>query len=132
MFFIGFTATADDQLKQDAVSHFLQGQRLYDAEDYVTALPDFMQAVELAPMSSKYHHMLGKCYGRIAEQGSWLTALRYVGKTLAEFKKAVELDDNNLQALIDLEEFYRRAPGFLGGSQAKAAKIRAQLQKLQP
>ena len=127
-----FTANANDQLEQDAGSHFLQGQKLYNREDYIAALPAFMRAVELSPMSSDYHHMLGKCYGRIAEEGSWLTALRYIGKTLAEFKKAVALDDKNIQALLDLEEFYLRAPGFLGGSKSKAAEIRTQLEKPGP
>jgi tetratricopeptide (TPR) repeat protein len=132
LFFMSIASYADNQLNQDASDHFLQGQILYNTADYLTALPAFERAVELAPLSPKYHHMLGKCYGRIAEQGNWLTALRYVGKTLSAFKKAVELDDNNIQALVDLEEFYRRAPEFLGGSKAKATKIRARLEKLHP
>jgi tetratricopeptide (TPR) repeat protein len=116
--------------ENDADSLFQQAQLLYDDKDYESALPVYQKAVALAPMMSTYHHMLGKCYGRIAEEGSWLTALRYVRKTLAEFKKAVELDDNNMQAWIDLEEFYRRAPGFLGGNKAKAKEIRQRLADL--
>lgn len=132
VFCISFTANANDQLEQDAGSHFLRGQKLYNGEDYIGALPAFIRAAELSPMSSNYHHMLGKCYGRIAEEGSWLTALRYIGKTLAEFKKAVALDGKNIQALLDLEEFYLRVPEYLGGSKSKAAEIRTQLEKLDP
>ncbi|NKB36712.1 MAG: tetratricopeptide repeat protein [Gammaproteobacteria bacterium] len=115
----------------DASSHFAKGVDLYESEKYKEALPEFQLAVELDPSNSHYHHMLGKCHGRIAESGNWITALRNVGKTLSEFRKAVELDANNIQALIDLEEFYRRAPGFLGGSAKKAKEIRKRLESLE-
>ena len=110
---------------------FQQAQLLYQSSQYELALPFFEKAVQLSPMESSYHHMLGKCYGRIAEEGSWLTALRNARKTLMEFKIAVELDDSNIQALRDLEEFYRRAPGFLGGSKVKAKKISKILSNLE-
>lgn len=121
---------ASTPASNNAESIFKQGQLLYAAEDYKSALPALQEAVELAPMESIYHHILGKCYGRIAETGSWLTALRYVRKTLREFKKAVQLDDNNIQAWNDLEEFYRRAPGFLGGNKDRAREISTRLAAL--
>ena len=109
---------------------FQQAELLYHSKQYELALPFYEKAVQLSPMESSYHHMLGKCYGRIAEEGSWLTALRNARKTLKEFKIAVELDDSNIPALRDLEEFYRRAPGFLGGSKVKAKKISKKLSNL--
>ncbi len=121
---------ADTIENENAEVFFQQALLLYNSQAYEAALPAFQKATELAPLVSNYHHMLGKCYGRIAEEGSWLTALRYVRKTLTEFRKAVELDDNNIQAWKDLEEFYRRAPGFLGGSQDKADEIRVRLNEL--
>ena len=125
-----FISFANTPAIKEAKEYFQQGQIHYEAKNYITALPAYQKAVALAPMTSIYHHMLGKCYGRIAEEGNWLTALRYVRKTLAEFKKAVELDANNVPAWTDLEEFYRRAPGFLGGNKDKAREIRAQLDTL--
>jgi tetratricopeptide (TPR) repeat protein len=115
----------------DAEVLFEKAQLLYDSKNYSLALPLFEEATILAPLQSSYHHMLGKCYGRLAEEGGWLTALRNVSKTLREFKIAVELDQKNVQALQDLEEFYRRAPGFLGGSKAKANEIEKKLSTLQ-
>lgn len=114
----------------EASKHFVKGEQLYNSEKYKEALTELQTAVELSQSNSHYHHMLGKCHGRIAENGNWITALRHVGKTLAEFEKAVELDAGNVQALIDLEEFYRRAPGFLGGSAEKALEIRKRLESL--
>lgn len=126
----GSLSLASTPASNEAERLFQQGQLLYAAEDYESALTALQKAVELAPMVSIYHHILGKCYGRIAEEGSWFTALRYVRKTLTEFKKAVQLDDNNIQAWIDLEEFYRRAPGFLGGDKDLAREISTRLAKL--
>ncbi len=123
-----FAMAIDNNL--EASKHFAKGEQLYNSEQYEEALQELQLAVELSQSNSHYHHMLGKCHGRIAENGSWITALRHVGKTLAEFKKAVALDGGNIQALIDLEEFYRRAPGFLGGSAEKALEIRKQLESL--
>ena len=117
---------------QKAEAYFQQGLVHFDAKEYDAALPAYQKAIELAPMNATYHHMLGKCYGRLAEQGSWFTALRYVRFTLTEFKKAVELDASNLQAWRDLEEIYRRAPGFLSGDKKKALEIRKYLDEIEP
>lgn len=111
----------------DVSDLFNESQKLYDAGEFNAALPGFQQAVEAQPENAHYHHMLGKCYGRIAEHGSWFTALRYVKKTLQQLEKTVELDNTNTQAWRDLEEFYRRAPGFLGGNKDKAREIREKL-----
>ena len=70
-----------------ASEHFLEGQQNYDAGQFTQALPSFQRAVELEPLNPDYQHMLGKCYGRIAEHGSWFTALRYVKRTLQQFKR---------------------------------------------
>jgi len=121
---------ADSIENVDAEVFFQQARLLYEAEAYEAALPAFQKAVELAPMNSSYHHLLGKCYGRISAQGNWFTALRYVRKTLAEFRKAVELDDSNIPAWIDLQKFYRQAPGFLGGNKDRAREIRRRLAAL--
>lgn len=112
-----------------AADFFLEGQNDYDAGEFIQAMPSLQRAVELEPLNSEYQHLLGKCYGRIAEHGSWFTALRYVKRTLQQFKKAVELDPENYQAWRDLEEFYRRAPGFLGGDSKRASEIREMLDK---
>jgi len=125
--FLGLFSGAPATGQPSPESWFQQGMRLYEEEKYRSALPAFQNAVALSPMNSTYHHMLGKCYGRIAEHGNWFTALRYVGRTREQFEKAVELDPGNIQAWRDLEEFHRRAPGFLGGDSDRAAEIRARL-----
>ncbi|HEY5573594.1 MAG TPA: hypothetical protein VIK64_11315, partial [Anaerolineales bacterium] len=71
-----------------------------------------------------------KCYGRLAEQSNFLAAYSLAKKTRKALERAVELDGNNVNALQDLMEYYRQAPGFLGGSKEKAAKIQERLETI--
>ena len=114
---------------EDAVQ-FSLGQREFAAGDYDKAINSFSNAVRLAPDNSVYHHWLGKSYGMLAQESSLLTAYSLSRKTRRELERAVELDDRNVDALTDLMEFYRRAPGFLGGGEEKAEKIRIRLDEL--
>ena len=95
----------------------------YEAKQYDAALGKLEQALALQPDSSSVHHLMGKCYGRLAQQANPLKAYSLTQKTRLAFEKAVELDDQNTSALRDLMEYYRQAPGFLGGSKKKADEI---------
>ena len=119
------------QAETDPDSLFQQAQASFDAEQYQTALSQIEQAVALVPGNSSYHHLLGKCYGRLAKQANPLTALSLAKKTRKALEKAVELDGNNVDALQDLMKYYQQAPGFLGGSKDKAAKIQERLETIE-
>ena len=106
------------------------GIRAYQDGDYRAAAADFSKAIESAPQDSVLHHWLGKCYGRIAEHGGWLTALSYAKKTLKQFRIAVQLDANNREALRDLADYLEQAPGFMGGDKQEAQRLRHQLETL--
>ena len=110
---------------------FKQAQIKYDNEDYDSALDLIKKAVAIAPEESRYHHLLGKCYGKIAEQAIWFKAASLARKTLKSFKKSVELDRQNIDALRDLKVFYEQAPGIVGGSKKKALKISQILAELE-
>ena len=118
---------ADDS--EDTVQ-FNLGQKQYAAGDFDAAINSFSRAVSLVPGNSVYHHWLGKSYGRLAEESGLLTAYALSRKTRRELERAVELDNQNVDALTDLMEYYRRAPGFLGGGEEKADKIRIRLDEL--
>ena len=95
-------------------------QKQYDLEDYETAVELMKMATDLEPNNSKFYHLLGKSYGRIAEQSNLLKAMEFSKKTLKSLEKAVELDDSNFSAMSDLAKYYRAAPVFLGGDLKKA------------
>lgn len=106
------------------------GIAAYENGDYRAAADSFRDAVKSAPLDSRLHHWLGKCYGRIAEHGNWFTALRYAKKTLAQFRKAVELDETNYEALRDLTDYLEKAPGFMGGDRREAERLGQRLEAM--
>jgi len=108
-----------------------QAEASYSAGDYQSALDRIQQAVALEPANSGFQHLLGKCYGRLAERANPLSAYSLAKKTRAALEKAVELDSSNVEALKDLMEYYRQAPGFLGGSKEKANQIQQKLADIQ-
>jgi len=110
---------------------FSAGRALYDANDFDGARRAFERALELAPADSEYNHWLGKAYGRMAEESSFLSALTYARRTRRYLERAVELDGENQGALWSLMLYYEEAPGFLGGSDKKAAALKQRLEVLE-
>ena len=106
------------------------GMRAYEAGNYKSAAASFREAIKSAPQDSTLHHWLGKCYGRIAEQGNWFTAFSHAKKTLKQFRKAVQLDADNHEALRDLADYLEQAPGFMGGNRQEAEYLRQRLEGL--
>lgn len=120
-------AAADSRADDAAID---AGTRAYHEGNYKSAAASFREAIEAAPQDSSLHHWLGKCYGRIAETGNWFTALSHAGKTLKQFRKAVELDAGNYEALRDLIDYLETAPAFMGGNRAEARQLRLRLEAL--
>ncbi len=107
------------------------GIAAYEDGNYKLAMQSFTHAIQADPQNSHLHHWLGKCYGRLAERSNWFKSMSYARKTLKQFRKAVELDVNNYEALRDLVDFLETAPGFLGGSRKEAKRLGQRLEKLQ-
>ena len=107
------------------------GIAAYRDGNYKAAVESFVKAIQAAPQDSSAHHWLGKCYGRIAEQSNWLASMSYAKKTLKQFRKAVELDTNNRNALRDLIDYLDTAPSFLGGNKQEAKHLEQRLKGLQ-
>lgn len=124
LFSIANLVALDAMAARDGGSWFSDGKHLYTAGEYTQAVEAFQRAVDLNPGVSEYYHWLGKAYGRLAERASWLRAVGLARKTRAAFERAVQLDETNVEALSDLEEYYLSAPGFLGGGAEKARQVR--------
>ena len=107
------------------------GIAAYETGQYKEAVKNFKRAVQSAPDTSFLHHWLGKCYGRIAENVNWFKAMSYAKKTLEQFRKAVELDMNNREALRDLIDYLDTAPIFLGGNKREAKHLKQRYEQLQ-
>lgn len=115
---------------ENAQDLFARAQRSYILGDYEKAVHDLKAALAQTPDNADYHHWLGRSYGRLAQHAGWIQALTLSRKTLHELEVAVDLDRNNIPALEDLMEYYREAPGFLGGSRHKAEQIARRLEVL--
>ena len=107
------------------------GIAAYERGHYKEAVGNFKRAMQSAPDTSFLHHWLGKCYGRIAENVNWFKAMSYAKKTLKQFRKAVELDVNNREALRDLINYLETAPAFLGGNRREANHLKQRMEQLQ-
>lgn len=90
------------------------------------------QAVHLDQENSDYHLWLGRALGEKASRASFLSAFSLAKRTRAEFEEAVHLDPHNIEALSDLGDFYRQAPGAVGGGIDKAQGIVGEFDKIDP
>ena len=125
-------------IADEAESLYQSGLRLFDIEDFENSIEKLEDAVELKPDVVKYHHILAKSYGRLAEQSGWLRAIKLAKKTLKHLELAAELDKKekdqkggplNILILSDLRNYYQKAPIFLGGSGKKAIKISERIKR---
>jgi len=74
--------------------------------------------------------MKGKSYGRLAQNSSWLKAIKYAPKALESFEAAHRLAPREIGIIEDLISFYSKAPFFLGGDADKAKKLTVKLKEL--
>jgi tetratricopeptide (TPR) repeat protein len=106
----------------DARAAYYLGRALMAEDDLEAARPWFERAVELDPGSSEKRQWLGRCLGFMAARGSFFKQTSLAPKIRRAFEKAVELDPDNVEARLDLLEYYIQAPAIMGGSHERARK----------
>ena len=127
----GPAALATDAVPaSSAQALYEQGMTRFASGHFQEAVKELQQAVHLAPESARYHDALGRAYGRVAQEASWFHAISLAVKTRKEFEAAVRLDGSDVDALRDLMQYYRQAPGILGGSDRKADALQQRLNAL--
>src|SRR6476659_8610477 len=121
------SATADDI--RDV---FRKAQEMVRREQFAAAVPLLEKCVAADPGNSKFHQWLGRALGLQAAQNGIVSGALSVRRVKAELEKAIELEPMNLEARQDLAVMYRAAPGFLGGSNAKATEQVAFIRRHDP
>jgi len=104
----------------DAESANLLCRAYFALEDWDRAEHFCKKATALDPRNSRYHRWLAHVYGEKADRANFLAAASLAGKTRDEFERAVELNPKDVDARVDLAEFYLEAPGIVGGGHEKA------------
>jgi Tfp pilus assembly protein PilF len=113
----------------DAESSNLLCRAYFTLEEWDRAESSCRKAVSLAPDNGRFHLWLGRVYGEKADRVNFMSAASLAGKTRTEFERAVQLNPKDVEARLDLAEFYIAAPGIVGGGEEKA---RGQAQSIAP
>src|SRR5271169_251702 len=99
----------------DAESSNLLCRAYFALEDWNRAESSCRKAAALDPDNSRFHLWLGRVYGEKADRANVLAAAGLAGKVRGEFERAVQLNPKDVDARLDLAEFYIEAPGIVGG-----------------
>jgi Tfp pilus assembly protein PilF len=113
----------------DAESSNLLCRAYFTLEEWDRAESSCKKAVSLDPQNSRFHLWLGRVYGEKADRVNFMSAASLAGKVRGEFERAVQLNPQDMEARLDLAEFYIEAPSIVGGGEQKA---REQAQSVAP
>ena len=104
----------------------------YTLQEFNDAATHCEKAVSLSPGNARYHLWFGRALGEKASRASFMSAYSLAKHTRQEFETAARLDPHDADALGDLGEFYKEAPGAVGGGTDKALEVARQLDSVDP
>lgn len=100
---------------KDPQANYYLGMTYYKLGDLDEAIDYCEEAAELDDNNPKYHFQLGQLYAEDIRDASIFRQPGIAGDMKDAFKRAVELDPDNLDAQASLVSFYINAPGIMGG-----------------
>jgi tetratricopeptide (TPR) repeat protein len=106
-----------------------EGRAAIDRDDPQAAVQVLQRAVAETPNSAEAHYLLGVAYGNLAQKANRFRQPSLARHTRNEFERAVLIDPNHLEARWALVQYYRLAPGYLGGSEQKARQQAEEISK---
>ena len=115
-----------------AEAHFFLAQLALRRSDNDKAIALAEKAVALAPGNADYHHTLGDAFGSAAEKASVFSQFGLAKKCVAAYEHAVALAPDKVEFHQSLLEYYRQAPGLVGGGMDKALAEAGVITKLDP
>jgi tetratricopeptide (TPR) repeat protein len=113
--------------RDDAESLHLLSRAYFATERWDDAVRSGEKAVALRPDDANYHLWLGREYGEKAAVANPMMAANLARKAKNEFERAVQLDPTNVQARVDLAQYYTEAPAIMGGGLDKAREQAARV-----
>jgi tetratricopeptide (TPR) repeat protein len=113
----------------DAAGLLTRGREELHEGEVDQAIATLERAAELEPNLSAVHHWLGQAYLAKLQTASMFAKLGLSKKVRASYRKAIELDPENLDARSSLAGYYFNAPGIAGGSTAKGLEQAEEIKK---
>ncbi len=99
---------------------FQLGELALRRNDPAAAVVYLEKAAVLDPKSARVQKRLGDAHGTVAMNASVFSKVGHAKRTLVAYERAVALDPSYVDGRLALFEFYRQAPGFMGGGYDKA------------
>jgi len=112
--------------------HYYLGRIAMKRNDERDAIFHFERATALAPSNSGYFAELGAAYALALDKAATLKKPALARKVRNALEHAVKLDSLNLDAREGLVDYYRQAPGYLGGGLKKALVQAEQIREHDP
>lgn len=112
-------AAAREDPRDSRAAYYL-GRALVAQDELEKAVVSLERAATLDPASSEIQQWLGRALGFLAARANVFRQASLAPRVRRAFERAVELDANNVEARLDLLEYYVQAPGIMGGSLEKA------------
>jgi tetratricopeptide (TPR) repeat protein len=116
----------------DPEAMFYLGRIAIEQSDGDEAVDWLEQAIKKNERSSLYHQWLGSAYGVKAAGANPFTQMTLASSVKREMERAVELDSMNIEARVNLTQFYLQAPAMMGGGVDKAREQVAAIMKRDP
>lgn len=117
---------------QNVEVQFQLGELALRRNDPAAAVVYLEQAALLDPKSARVQKRLGDARGTLAMNASVFSKVGHAKKTLVAYERAVALDPNYVAGRLALFEFYRQAPGIMGGGYDKALAQAQAVKALDP
>ncbi len=129
LLFMLLFSLASESTAQAGKAAFDEGVRLMRLNRADAAETQFERAIAADANNGAYHLWLGNAVGQQAATASTLRQPLMARRIKAEFERAVALDPELLDARDGLILFYLVAPGFMGGSEARAREQQREIAK---
>jgi tetratricopeptide (TPR) repeat protein len=115
-----------DKNKNDAEAHYRLGLVLFNRgfkdRNVDEAVDQLEKAVDLNPNNADYQFRYGAALGEKAQNAGVIKQAFLAPKVKNAFKRAVELNPQNVSARIALAQYYLQAPSIMGGDDAEGWK----------
>jgi len=126
-----FKEIVEDHPK-NILANFNLGKIYYEEGDFGKAVTFFDKAVNLNNQNANYYVWLGKAYEGKLEDASLFSFSSITAKMKSNFKKAIEINPDNIDARYELAKLFNNASPLVGGSDSEARKQLKEIQKRDP